>query len=159
MSTPVTPEWVPTVEDVAAHLRARTRDSTGAEVGTFTDGTVPTDVQVKDMIDSALPYVLNGLQLAAIPAVLIERARAMAAIKAAELVEVSYFPEQDTGTVARLRDLFKDLLPAVQVDAQGNPVTPPVDTTPPDFTFSDCDPGWDGTFGIPVEIVVRRLIP
>jgi hypothetical protein len=47
----------PSVLDVAALLRARTKDSNGMEVGTFNDDTRPTSAQVLTLIDQAVADV------------------------------------------------------------------------------------------------------
>jgi hypothetical protein len=45
---------VPTVADVAALLRARTKDVNGEEIGTFNDDTRPTSSQAITLIDEAV---------------------------------------------------------------------------------------------------------
>lgn len=156
MTAPAPPAYTPTVADVASHIRSRTRGKDGDELGTFTDTTSPTDAQVRRSIDDAMPYVLNSLQVTSIPLALYDCANKMTALKAAELIEVSYFGEQLTpgGTVDRLRALYKDLIPALLTgDA------PVVDTTPPAFNFADDDCAYEPSFGgWPVgEIVVRTI--
>jgi hypothetical protein len=52
MSVPPDPaaSWRPQVEDVAALLRARTKDANGEEHGTFDDSTRPNAIQVEILI-------------------------------------------------------------------------------------------------------------
>jgi hypothetical protein len=48
------PDITPSVADVAALLRARTKDVNGDEIGTFNDDTRPTSAQVITLIDEAV---------------------------------------------------------------------------------------------------------
>lgn len=136
-----TPAWAPTVADVARHLRARTRSPSGADLGTFTDVTTPTDEQVQGMIDDALPFVSGKIGTVPLDSPCEEGARTLASLKAAEMVEISYFPEQlaPGGTVAALRALFADLLPGVQacVSGGGEGGGDDADNTPPSSCFYD----------------------
>lgn len=94
-------DWAPTVEDVAALLRARTKggDSEMDELGTFRDddssglGTRPTATQVEELIEIAVADV--RMRVADdMPDEFAESATGCAAMRAANLVELSYFPEQ-----------------------------------------------------------------
>jgi len=90
----VPPEsYMPSVQDVAALLRARTKDSTGVEVGTFNDDTRPTSAQAATMIDTAVNEVLVAVGPGP-PDWLGMGIKSAATIKAAMLIELSYFPEQ-----------------------------------------------------------------
>jgi hypothetical protein len=166
--------YTPSVEDVARHLRARTRDTSGAELGTFTDETVPTDEQVTGIIDMAMPFV-SGM-LGPVPEACEWGARSLAALKAAEMVEISYFPEQlqPGGTVSALRALYADLLPSVQAcvssGGEGGGGGADGDSTPPsscfwDIPYEDRAPATEYRGGRwvdgrdPVEIVVRVIDP
>lgn len=82
--------WWPTPDDVATLLRARTKDDTGRELGTWTDATRPTNVEVQSIIELAARQTVSD-EFAG-PC---ERS-AFAAInyRAACIVELSYFPEQ-----------------------------------------------------------------
>lgn len=173
-----TPAWAPTVEDVAKHLRARTRGLSGAEIGTFTDETVPTDNQVEGMIDLAMPFVSGVLGVVPAGSACEEGARALTALKTAEMIEVSYFPEQlaPGGTVSALRALYADLLPAVQACVSGGGTGgggSDGDASLPVSFFNDADPFWWNGRGFgggykggrwidgrdPVEIVIRTIDP
>lgn len=165
--------FTPSVQDVANHLRARTRGPSGAELGTFTDATVPTDEQVTGIIDMAVPFV-SGM-LGAIPEGCAQGARALVALKAAEMIEISYFPEQlqPGGTVTALRALYADLLPAVQSCVSGGGGGgQDGDSTPPSSSFTDIWPFGPDYWGggryaggrwidgrDPVEIVIRTIDP
>jgi hypothetical protein len=166
--------YTPSVQDVARFLRARTRGPDGSEVGTFTDETVPTDEQVTDLIDLAMPFVSAALGDVPEGSPCEVGARSLAALKAAEMLEIGYYPEQliPGGTVAALRALYADLLPVVQACVSGGGVGgggDDGDSTPPWSCFYDVDPFGDwareyqGGCGIdgrdPVEIVIRTIDP
>lgn len=159
---------MPSVQDVADILRARTRGPSGSDLGTFTDQTVPTDEQVAGLIDKAAPFVTGALGLVPTDSPCEAGASSLWAIKAAELVEISYYPEQlaPGGTVAALRALYADLLPAVQacISGGGTGGGEDGDSTPPLSCFYDlpgAEPaGFGGRFidGItPVEVVTRVI--
>lgn len=80
------------VDDVAAVIRARTKDSEGNEVGTFNADTRPTDVQVQEHIAHAM--VLVHTKVGFIGDTCTELARSVVALGAAAEIELSYFPEQ-----------------------------------------------------------------
>jgi hypothetical protein len=83
----------PSVLDVAALLRARTKDSNGMEVGTFNDDTRPTSAQVLTLIDQAVADVQAWLGPNP-PPELAAAARVAASLEVACLIELSYYPEQ-----------------------------------------------------------------
>jgi len=85
--------FLPLVSDVGAILRARTKDSNGNELGTFTTTTRPTFNQVQILISDAARDV-TGLVDYDIPEESYPQARSVIALGAALLVELSYFPEQ-----------------------------------------------------------------
>lgn len=80
------------VDDVAAIIRARTKDSSGNEIGTFTDATRPTDVQCQEAIDHAVVMVHTAVAYIGEPCS--DLARGCVALGAAAEIELSYFPEQ-----------------------------------------------------------------
>lgn len=107
---PLTVPWRPTVDDVAALIRARTKDASGNEIGTFTDQTRPTDVEVEMLITNGCAKIasLVGWEF---PADANAEAQHLAAIVAACEVELSYFPEQirtDRSAYANLWAIFQD---------------------------------------------------
>lgn len=79
-------------DDVAAILRARTKDSNSTELGVFTADTRPTYEQVDQQIQIARALTRNGL--GDIPDQCVEGAEATIALLASLLCEASYFPEQ-----------------------------------------------------------------
>lgn len=86
-------EIMPTPDDVAALLRARTKDANGVELGAFTSATRPNDDEVEALVLTAYGDVTSqtGTHLSSRAIV---AARSMVALRAAMLVELSYFPEQ-----------------------------------------------------------------
>lgn len=112
------PPYRPTVEQVAAILRARTRGpasrdaAIAGEQGTFTTSTRPTYAQVQELIDVAVGE-LAGMMGGRTPctAKLEASAGSAAAYRAAQLVEVGYYPEQtgeDATAFKALGTLWKD---------------------------------------------------
>src|ERR1044072_7079737 len=110
----------PSVDDVAEHLRARTKDKFGNEVGTFKENTRPTGKQVEarsrkgtrqskrasgeDICEGGDPAKQEGLY---------EDAKDLAALAVAIKFEREYFPEQvATGQspYKEMREEFKDEL-------------------------------------------------
>lgn len=98
----------PTLADVGAILRARTRsDATGAEIGTFDTTTRPTGVEVTDYVTHAEAEVRLRLP-ADIPTDLEPYVKRLVAIRAAMFVELSYDPDRtgDESAYARLKEMF-----------------------------------------------------
>jgi hypothetical protein len=92
MSTPEPPsDWLATTADVAALLRARTKDANGNELGMWSDETRPTESEVQLLIDLASGELVGDLG----PGVACTQlCRAAIAYRASCLIELSYFPEQ-----------------------------------------------------------------
>jgi hypothetical protein len=86
-------EITPSVLDVAELLRARTKNSSGFEVGTFNDDTRPTSAQVAGLAEQAATHIQVRLGTSA-PVEVIGDAKGCAALLAACMVELSFFPEQ-----------------------------------------------------------------
>jgi hypothetical protein len=86
----------PTTAQVAKYIRARTKDSTGAEVGDFDGDTRPTDAQCEDQISSSLVLVQTRLpDMSKITdAELLAAVEEVVAMDAACVIEKTYWPEQ-----------------------------------------------------------------
>jgi hypothetical protein len=120
MST-TTPDLAPTIADVAALIRARTKDSNGNELGTFTADTRPTDVQAQEAIDHAV--VLVHLKVGAIGDGCASVAKMCATYGAAAEIELSYFPEQaraDRSPYTFLIARWEEILIGVEQCVLGN---------------------------------------
>lgn len=130
MSTPAPPidpltiPWRPTVDDVAALIRARTKDASMNELGTFTDKTRPTDAEVEQLITNGCAKVatLVGWTL---PADAEHEAQHLAALWTACEIELGYWPEQvrsERSPFAQLLAMFEyDVGPFVDYVAQLTP--------------------------------------
>lgn len=95
VETGVTSDYRPTVDQIGALLRARTKVGM-TEPGTFTDETRPTGDQVELLIDQAVADVAMRVGVT-IPDELNNSGRHVVALRAAQLVELSFFPEQQEG--------------------------------------------------------------
>lgn len=131
--TPITlavVSWRPVLEEVAAQLRVRTYEDGSGMVaggdlaGTFTADTRPTATEAEQLIDQAAEDVLSHFTSGEIPLGSYASARRAATLRAAHLIELSYFPEQQEDSpylqlralaegamsnliaVAQIRDLF-----------------------------------------------------
>ena len=110
---PLTIPWRPTVDDVAALLRARTKDASMHELGTFTDQTRPTDAEVELLITNGCAKVASAVGWE-IPADAWAEGLHLAAIWAACEVELSYWPEQvrtERSAYAQLHEMYVYDLP------------------------------------------------
>lgn len=109
---PVDPaDYRPTLADLGGVMRARTRDSDGNELGTFTADTSPTDDEADGVITTALALV--AARLGQVPDALGDLARSLVVLRAAMLVETSYVPEEtstDTSAYAAYREQYRDAL-------------------------------------------------
>lgn len=109
---PIMPTWTPSVAEVAALIRARTKVAGGKELGTFTEDTRPTAADVERLIQQAVRRVATNTGADPCTANLQLDATAAAALYTAMLIEQSYFPEQTTGTSGNsftsLEKLWKD---------------------------------------------------
>lgn len=85
-------DWDPTAADVGALICSRTKDTNGIELGTFTSNTRPTAEQLSVLIDTATSDIDSDA--GPVPIRLYDRARRVAALRSAGLVELSYYPEQ-----------------------------------------------------------------
>lgn len=94
-------DLTPNVAEVAAHLRVRTKDAHGQEVGTFNADTRPTADQVEALIATGVRRVAARVGQSICEggdvvkqAELYADARDLAALRVALQIELSYFAEQ-----------------------------------------------------------------
>lgn len=85
-------DWTPTVEQVSELLRART-NVMGTERGVFDDDTRPTAAQVEGLISAAVGDIISRTGVW-IPAAYTDDATRLGALRAAALVESSFFPNE-----------------------------------------------------------------
>lgn len=116
----------PTVAEVAALIRARTKIPGGGEAGTFNDVTRPTQTEVEAIIEQAVDHVAGAIGGEPCNAQLKQSATAAASMLAAVIIETSYWPEQAEArgsAAARLEKLFdsrmKSLTSAVAEECGG----------------------------------------
>lgn len=102
----------PLVSDVAAWLRTRTVDSSGREVGTFTADTRPTYEEADRVIDLAVDK-LEAKFGPNVAAELVGSAKNVVALRAAMLIELSFFADQiraDRSPYNELKALYEEAL-------------------------------------------------
>lgn len=105
---------VPSVDDVAVLMRARTKDTVGAE-GTFNANTRPTGNDVQVLIDFIVGEV-RGHVGPVLPDILHAQARRATILGVAALIELSFFPEQqnqggnDRTSAAAYREMYETAL-------------------------------------------------
>lgn len=126
VSYPASPSWAPSVRQVAALIRARTKIPGGGEAGTFNDATRPTATEVEAVIDQAVDHVAAAVGGSPCNGQLQQSASAAASMLAAVIIETSYWPEQAEArgsAAARLEKLFdsrmKSLTAAVAEECGG----------------------------------------
>lgn len=103
--------------DIGALMHART-NVMGSEIGTFTDQTKPTGVQVEDLItrsDSEVRARIGQVP----PVALYPAVRSLIALRTAMLIEASYFPESSDDAYQRFRELYQDLLTDLTLSLSG----------------------------------------
>lgn len=107
--------YIPTLDDVGALLRARTVNSVGVEVGTFTDTTRPTADQALAIVKQAARDLVLKVG-PTIPEQYMEDAKQLVALRAAMLIELSYYPEQirsRDSQYERYKELYDQGLPSL----------------------------------------------
>lgn len=98
MIQPPSETWAPSTAQVAAFIASRTLLPSGDYAGDFTSATRPTGMQVNTIIALLVSEIagtvgVTSTVLATVPE-LAEQATWVAALGAAAMVELSYFPEQ-----------------------------------------------------------------
>lgn len=113
----------PTLAQLGAIMRARTKDDDGIEQGTFTANTRPTASEAEALIDQALDVL--STRLGAVPRRLVGLARSLTALETAVYVELSYFPEettQDQSAYERYREQFDGVFASYQAALEGGAI-------------------------------------
>lgn len=106
------PSWTPSVDDVALRLIARTRQrGNGVLAKTFNSMTEPTDTDVTGMIAQAVRLLRP--RLGEVPDRLADTAQSLATLKAAMIVEQSYFLEQIDAGLSPYKDLQGEYMAAL----------------------------------------------
>jgi hypothetical protein len=89
--------YVPDPDEVARLLAIRTVDTSGTELGVWTNDTRPKAEQVFELCRFAAEDLAARLGSAEVPFELYDECRRAAALQAATLVLVSFYPEASTG--------------------------------------------------------------
>jgi hypothetical protein len=109
---PLDVDWRPALTEVGALVRVRTKSKMGGPpLGTFTEDTRPNGDEVEALISYATASVAARIGLSPCTDALKSRARGMAALYTAMLIELSYFPEQvgsDRSPYAKYKELYDD---------------------------------------------------
>lgn len=119
VADPLEVDWRPSLPEVGALLRSRTRGGVaegGQTLGTFTAETTPTADEVESLISYATSSVASRIGLSPCTDALTARARGMAALYTAMLVELSYFPEQigsDRSPYEKYKELYDEGMEAL----------------------------------------------
>jgi len=87
------PSWAPTLNEVGALITTRTRDSSGVELGTFSEDTRPTDIQAGHLLKMAVGEIEDKVRRD-IPIRYEDDARRLAALRTAVLIEGSFSSDQ-----------------------------------------------------------------
>lgn len=144
-----TDDWAPTLDDVGALLRSRTRDTSGNEVGTFTAATKPTDRQVASIIEQSVQDLADMTKAEDMPRRFWGSAKRVATLDAAMHVELSFFPDQiNTGRspYPQLKEERDERLKQLRADLESEGTDTSGDTGTPDpvgFFPSYPIVGWD----------------
>jgi hypothetical protein len=138
---------LPSILDVAALLRARTKDVNGVEVGTFNDDTRPTSSQVLTLINEAVIDIQAQLG-PWLPVELADAARSAAALRTACLIELSHFPEQVQSNRSAYPEYVQLL--AIKIAALQQAAKPLATSTRIEVPWVDFIPD----LAVPVEVVV-----
>lgn len=94
MQNAALPDWSPAVREVASLMRARTKDSSSNEVGTFNQQTRPTAEQVEEEIENQAGFIAAIVGFAPLDANVRTAAKNLTKLRAAMALESSFFPEQ-----------------------------------------------------------------
>jgi len=146
---PGVPPW-PSLELVAAVLRARTKDNMGVELGTWTANTRPTDEQVTEMMNmAALDLFPCTGAIGALEELFWEPVSALIALYTAALAELSHKPEQvnaDRAVYDELMELYRNgremVCAAIEEVRAGGEVGGPDTRGLPQFSFGAYDWRW-----------------
>ena len=114
--------WTPTIDDIALLLASRTRTDSGEERGAFDDTTTPSADQVQQLIDLALVEVSGHLDGLDVPTDLDPAVCRLVALRAAALVEISYFRAQGDSPAQQLTAMYLSDLQALLELLRGVPV-------------------------------------
>lgn len=142
--------YLPAKSDVGAIIRARTKDTNGAELGTFNENTRPTGDEVDRIIDKAAFRVQSRVGTE-IPEAAWSMAGETIALLASMLIELSYWPEQvrsDKSPYEKLKELYNesltDLANAIREENSGGEIGSGDNSGLPQYDFPEDEGGLVG---------------
>lgn len=109
-------DFTPDLDMVGALMRTRTVNSSGAELGTFTSDTRPTDDEVEILVDQAARDLVDEVG-EDLPEVAWGSAKSLVTVRTGMKIELSYFPEQigtNRSPYPQLRQEWIDGIPRLQ---------------------------------------------
>lgn len=110
-------DYEPTLEQVGARIRARTRSTNGNELGTFTENTRPTADEVNQIIVMALSDIAADIGAEIPDGEAREAAQSLASLYVAMQVELSCFADEvrkGQSPYDELAELYKNRVPGVK---------------------------------------------
>lgn len=112
--TPLRSAYVPSRQDVGALIRLRTVTDGGQEAGTFNENTRPTGEQADRVIGQAVGEVteVTGVDL---PESVHNMVRSAVTLRAAMLIELSYFPGEQRSPYDQLEKLYNERIKALRL--------------------------------------------
>jgi hypothetical protein len=135
-------EVTPTVDQVAILERTRTVDQSGAEQGTFTSNTRPTDAEAGLIIAQALEFTLADMP-DYLPESIYPRVLQAVALKAAVLIELSFYREQyRQGSAEGFDSMYEKLLASIEIVAGGSTAGRRVDSIMARSTMAEYQPDY-----------------
>lgn len=145
----------PSVSEVALLCRTRTVDNTGAEQATFTPNTRPKYVEVENLIRMAVSQCLVDL-----PDYVAEsyypRIKEAVVLKAASLIELSFFREQyNQGSAQAYDTMYDKLIASIEMIEGGSGSGRRVDSVMGRSTMVEYDPDYP----MPPPRVIVRPVP
>jgi hypothetical protein len=154
-STPI--PWFPSLREVAVHIRNRTVErSSNKFLGTFTNATRPSDEEAWEAIELALNDIIadtGRLDRVGITADSHRAVRSLAALRAAMIIERSYYGEQIGANKSPYPALERDWerrLPKI-VDAIAEDLAGEIEPTPDDGSGGGANPTTDKDLVVPAS--------
>ena len=135
-------DYAPTLDEVAAIVPSRAKNQYG-RISTFDETTQPTGDQVQSIIDRSAAKVFS--KIGEPPSALLEDAKEIVTLRAAMLVELTYFGDQirsDRSPYTELKALYEEAVTDYLTDrAQlgGDEIPGSADDQQPLFSFPDPD--------------------
>lgn len=132
----------PSIQAVALLERTRTVDQSGAEQGTFTSTTRPTNDECDGIISQAVELALADMP-DYLPESIYPRVLQAVALKAAVLIEASFYREQYTkGSAQYYEQAYEKLLASIELISGGSGAGNRVDSVMMRSTMAEYEPDY-----------------